>query len=121
VKTALARMVREGAVTDERRAAVAAGYQESIVRSLTERTLEVAEELGRYPVLVVGGVARNRRLRELLSERAERLGISVRFPDPKLCTDNAAMVAAAGVYKLSVAGPDGEGVDVDANLPLRDW
>lgn len=121
VKTALARMVRAGEVTEERRAAVAAAYQESIVRSLTERTLEVAEELGRYPVLVVGGVARNRRLRELLSERAERLGISVRFPDAKLCTDNAAMVAAAGVYKLSIAGPDGHGVDVDANLPLRDW
>ncbi len=117
----MARMVRAGEVTEERRAAVAAAYQESIVRSLTERTLEVAEELGRYPVLVVGGVARNRRLRELLSQRAERLGISVRFPDAKLCTDNAAMVAAAGVYKLSVAGPDGEEVDVDANLPLRDW
>ena len=121
VKTALARMVRAGEVTEDRRAGVAAGYQESIVRSLTERTLQAAQELGGYPVLVVGGVARNRRLRELLSQRAEKAGIPVRFPDVGLCTDNGAMVAAAGAYKLSIAGPDGESVDVDANLPLRDW
>lgn len=121
VKTALARMVRAGEVGEGRRAEVSAAYQESIVRSLTGRTLEAARELGGYPVLVVGGVARNQRLRELLSQRSERLGIPVRFPDAKLCTDNAAMIAAAGAYKLSVAGPDGDRVDVDANLPLRDW
>lgn len=121
VKTALARMVRAGEVNDENRAQVAAAYQESIVRSLADRTLKAAQELGGYPVLVVGGVARNRRLRELLSQRAEKAGIPVRFPDPRLCTDNGAMVAAAGLYKLSIAGPDGESVDIDPNLPLSDW
>jgi N6-L-threonylcarbamoyladenine synthase len=83
--------------------------------------MAVAEELGGYPIVVVGGVARNRRLRELLTPRAEAVGLPVRFPDPSLCTDNAAMVAAAGAYKLTLAGDDGEAVDVAANLPLTSW
>ncbi len=43
------------------------------------------------------------------------------MPDPRLCTDNGAMAAAAGVYKLSLAGDEGAQVDVDDNLPLRNW
>ncbi len=121
VKTELARRAQRGALDEARRAQLAASYQEAIARTLAERVVEVAEELGGYPIVVVGGVARNRRLRALLQERAGAIGLPVRFPDYSLCTDNAAMIAAAGLYKLTLAGPDGEAVDASASLPLQDW
>lgn len=121
VKTDLARRVRESALSEEQRARLAAAYQESIALSLAERATRAAEELGGYPILLVGGVARNQRLRELLAEKAAPVGLSWRVPEPNLCTDNAAMVAAAGLYKLSLAGPVGDGLDAAANLPLESW
>jgi len=121
VKTALARAVRAEPLHDDRRAALAAAYQESIARSLTDRTLQVAEEIGNCTVLVVGGVARNSRLRALLTERAQSTGIPVHFPDPAFCTDNAAMVAAAGLYKLARVGADPPDLDCSPNPPLRSW
>jgi len=121
VKTHLARLVRGRQPAEEERARLAAAYQESIVLSLAERALAAAERAGGPPMLVVGGVACNRRLRQLLSERAGALGLTVSFPSPSFCTDNAAMVAAAGAYKLSLAGPDGPDLDCSASLPLQSW
>jgi len=121
VKSALARMVQEADLDEEGRSRVAAGYQESIVLSLAEGAAEAAEETGYLPVVVVGGVARNRRLRELLSERAEAGGLRVEFPEADLCTDNGAMVAAAGAYKFALSGGSGPEVDCAANLPLCSW
>jgi N6-L-threonylcarbamoyladenine synthase len=122
VKTALSRRVREAELDDRERARIAASYQESIVLSLAERTLRAAEDTGGYPVLVVGGVACNRRLREVLARRAEAVGLDVRFPEPNLCTDNGAMVAAAGAFKLTISGPDDlPALDCHANLELQSW
>jgi N6-L-threonylcarbamoyladenine synthase len=121
VKTALARRVRQAAPTEDERAKLAAAYQESIDLSLSERAVRAAEEFGGLPILVVGGVARNRRLREMIAEKAAALGLSVHIPDAHLCTDNAAMIAAAGLYKLTIAGPDGPSLDVSASPPLENW
>lgn len=121
VKTALARLVREKGLREGERARIAAAYQESIALSLAERTVQAADEVGPYPILAVGGVARNRRLRELLAERAEGAGLRVHFADPRFCTDNGAMVAAAGAYKFARRGPDDADLDCHANLPLESW
>lgn len=85
------RFVRELPVSD-----IAASFQEAVVDVLVEKTLSAAEEFDVSQILVSGGVSANRRLRERMRQRAE--GRQVYFPPLFLCTDNAAMVAAAGYW-----------------------
>jgi N6-L-threonylcarbamoyladenine synthase len=78
------------------RADVAASFQEAVVDSLVEPTLAAARELDVGTVLVVGGVACNRRLRERMQAAAASAGLACHFPSPSYCTDNAAMIAGLG-------------------------
>lgn len=85
------------------RADVAASFQEALVDVLATQTLLAARREGIAKVLVAGGVACNRRLRAVLTERAAGEGVDVVFPSPAYCTDNAAMIAGLG-YELLAAG-----------------
>ena len=85
----------------EGRADVAASFQEAVVDSLVEPTLRAAELAGLDQVLVAGGVACNRRLREVLAERGEAAGLDVLFAAPERCTDNAEMIGGLGWHLLA--------------------
>ena len=79
---------------------IAASFQEAVVDVLVKKTMKAA---GRYDIkslVVSGGVACNSRLREKMTNEAEKCGIEVSFPSPVLCTDNAAMIAALGYHYL---------------------
>jgi N6-L-threonylcarbamoyladenine synthase len=78
------------------RADVAASFEEAVVDALVEPTVSAARELEVATVLVGGGVACNRRLRERMREACEQAGIACVFPSPAYCTDNAAMIAGLG-------------------------
>jgi N6-L-threonylcarbamoyladenine synthase len=67
-----------------------------VVDALVTKTAEAAAEFGAAEVLGAGGVAANRLLRE---QMVARLGVPVRFPPIRFCTDNAAMVGAVGYYR----------------------
>ncbi|MEZ6014672.1 MAG: tRNA (adenosine(37)-N6)-threonylcarbamoyltransferase complex transferase subunit TsaD [Planctomycetota bacterium] len=97
----------------EGRADVAASFQEAVVESLTTQTLRAAQQEGVATILVAGGVACNKRLREVLTERAAARGIRAHFPAPMYCTDNAAMIAGLG-YELLRAGQTAD-LAVDAS------
>ncbi|MEL6428204.1 MAG: tRNA (adenosine(37)-N6)-threonylcarbamoyltransferase complex transferase subunit TsaD, partial [Planctomycetota bacterium] len=84
----------------EDRADVAASFEEAVVDALVTQTLRAAERAGHDQVLVAGGVACNRRLREVMGERAAALGVRSYFPSPAYCTDNAAMIAGLGWERL---------------------
>lgn len=92
---------------------VAASFQEAVVDALVGPTLEAARALGLERVLVVGGVACNRRLREKMTAAARAAGMEAWFPSPAYCTDNAAMVAGLGWHLLE-AGLTSE-LDADAS------
>jgi N6-L-threonylcarbamoyladenine synthase len=82
------------------KADVAASYQEAIVDVLVEKLLRAARQHEVKAISVVGGVAANSRLRLKLEERAQVLKLEVTLPPRALCTDNAAMIAAAGLENL---------------------
>jgi len=80
---------------------IAASYQEAIVDVLAEKLCRAACQYKAQAISVVGGVAANSRLRDKLEERASSLDLALTLPPPSLCTDNAAMIAAAGLPKLT--------------------
>jgi len=116
VKTALLYEVRKRKVLSEQeRADLAASYQEAIVDALLQR-VEAAQAQQLAPTIVIGGgVARNRRLREAAQQRlGSRAHLLI--PAPDLCTDNAAMIGAAALVEWDRRGPDLAPFDADPSL-----
>jgi N6-L-threonylcarbamoyladenine synthase len=104
LKTAVARRVAElvgAGVLAERKSAVAAGFQAAVVETLTGKALAACRETSLKKLVVGGGVAANRGLRELLSRRASEEAVEVRFAPLEYAMDNAAMVAARGYFLLA--------------------
>jgi len=99
---------------------VAASFQQAVVDVLVTNTLKAAEEKGVKRVLLAGGVAANRALQAQMRERGAELGIAVTAPPSELCTDNAAMAAAAGYYRFIRSDTSGLDLDAYASEPLAE-
>jgi len=119
LKTALARQVHETPPeTAQQVADLAASFQEAVVDTLVANLSPVIQEYNAKQLIMAGGVAANQLLRRKLSEISQSQGIPVAFPPLYLCTDNAAMVAAAGYLQAQRQGPSQLDMDVFSSLPL---
>ena len=113
VKTALLRLVEGGKVPSP--ADAAASFQEAVVDVLVTKTVTVAKDYRVRQILLSGGVASNELLRQRLITGSP---IPVVIPEPVLCTDNAAMIAACGYYQFQAGKTSSLDFDVTASLRL---
>ncbi|SDY75834.1 O-sialoglycoprotein endopeptidase [Micromonospora pattaloongensis] len=121
LKTAVARWVeaRQRAGEALPVADVAASFQEAVCDVLTAKAIDACRAQGIGTLVIGGGVAANSRLRALAEQRAEKYGIQVRVPRPKLCTDNGAMVAALGSHLVAAGvAPSRLDLPADSAMPL---
>ena len=119
LKTALVRHLAEcGELSGQQVADIAASFQAAVVDVLLRNTWSAADRQGVRQVIMAGGVAANTLLRTRLAQEGGRRGLPVAFPPVSLCTDNAAMVAAAGFFAAGRDGCAGLDMDVFSSLPL---
>lgn len=97
---------------------VAASFQEAIVQALIRKTDRAINYTGVRQLIVCGGVAANNRLRQRMQELADRRNVSLQVPSPELCTDNALMIARAGLANLQRGRLLSLYGDADPNLSL---
>ena len=109
---------REGALPEDVVAELAWGFQDSVVDVLTRKTIRAAEEVGARGIVLGGGVAANAALRQRIAGEAEARGIPLVVPRPGLCTDNGAMIGAAGARRLDAGVRAGLDLDARPSLPL---
>ena len=94
---------------------IAASFQTTVVDTLFEKTMRAAREYKAKEILVAGGVSANRALRNAFTSQTE---FKVNIPAFSLCTDNAAMIAAAGYYRYAMGHISGMEMDVQPTWPL---
>ena len=105
-------------LSSDRVAELAYGFQESVVDVLVTKTLRAARQAGAKSVVLGGGVAANRVLRERLADGAAAAGIALVVPRPALCTDNGAMIGAAAARRFEAGTRAGLDLDAKPSLPL---
>jgi len=99
VRTYLSKRSEEEVDRDQ--AHISAAFQEAVVDVLVDKSISAALSVHARSILITGGVACNSRLRARMTEKGAEKGLGVVYPPPILCTDNGAMIAAAGAFHFS--------------------
>lgn len=123
LKSAVLNVVNQSKMRGEavQTAQIAKGFQESVIDVLVEKAARAVREFGAKQLLLAGGVAANKGLRSRLAERCEQLGVPLLVPPLSLCTDNAAMIAAAAFLKWDKQEFDSLDLKAEPLLKLEEW
>ena len=120
LKTAVLHAVRAHEMTPALKSDVAHAVQEAIVETLVAKAVRALEQTGLDALVVSGGVSANRTLRARLDATVGRRGGRVYYPRIEFCTDNAAMIAVAGLARLAAGQHDTLSIRARAQWPLKD-
>jgi N6-L-threonylcarbamoyladenine synthase len=123
LKTAVVNYVKShpepaGGYSEELIRDIVSSFQEAVVDVLVKKTLQAAQNQGLRRVVLSGGVAANRRLRERIKEEASQQKVNVYIPSPSFCTDNAAMVGVVGYEYLKRGIQSPLSLNAFSKLPL---
>jgi N6-L-threonylcarbamoyladenine synthase len=120
LKTAVLRHVKaeHDAGRDVDPADLAASFQEAVVDVQVSKTIRAAGDRGVETILLGGGVVANSRLRERMDKAGAEAGLRVLIPSMELCTDNGAMIALAGSWRLRRGDRSSLGIGADPSLEL---
>ena len=99
---------------------IAASFQAAVVDVLCAKTIKAAQQVGAKGIVLGGGVSANSALRAQMTERGNAAGFRVALPSRAMCTDNAAMIAAAAWHRLKSDGPMDLSCGAYPNLKLSD-
>jgi len=115
LKTALVHAVRDVKDLDAERPHLARGFQDAVIDVVTAKVVRAIALTGRTRVVLGGGVACNRALKSALKAALAERGATLHAPSPRLSTDNAAMIARAGLFRAAEAGRP---IDASARMPF---
>jgi N6-L-threonylcarbamoyladenine synthase len=119
MKTAVAtHLGKHGVPTGQALADLCASFQAAVIDQLTTKTVAALQQKGLRQLQVAGGVACNRGLRAALQRHCGELGVELFIPSPQRCTDNAAMIAGAGYWRLARGERADLSLNAVATLPL---
>jgi N6-L-threonylcarbamoyladenine synthase len=118
LKTAVLLAVRASSNLDGDRAHIARGFQDALIDTLAEKTARAARVHGRRRIILGGGVACNKALATAIAQRLDADGSIVFAPSPRLATDNAAMIARAGLFHAEQGVSDSWNLNAYATLPI---
>ena len=99
---------------------IAASFQAAVVDVLCAKTIKAAQQVGAKGIVLGGGVSANSFLRSEMTRRGEEAGFKVASPSRAMCTDNAAMIAAAAWHRLQSDGPRDLDCGAYPNLKLAE-
>jgi N6-L-threonylcarbamoyladenine synthase len=116
LKTAVLNAVRGGSPDDHPH--IARAFHDALVETLVEKTARAVAQYGRTRVVLGGGVAGNRTLTAAMQQRVRRLGATVYAPSARLATDNAAMIARAGLFHFERGERSPLDLNAFASLPI---
>lgn len=97
---------------------IAASFQRAVIEALTGHARQALREFETEKFAIAGGVASNQTLRQALEEMCRQEGVAFYYPEPILCTDNAAMIGSAAYYDFVAGRRDGWDLNAVPNLPL---
>ncbi|MBX3174541.1 MAG: tRNA (adenosine(37)-N6)-threonylcarbamoyltransferase complex transferase subunit TsaD [Gemmatimonadaceae bacterium] len=118
LKTAVLLAVQGAADLEAEKAHIARGFQDSLVDTLVTKTIRAARAKARERIVLGGGVACNGTLVAAMREAAAELGAEVFAPTPRLATDNAAMIAAAALFRLELGQRDDWSLNAYSSQPI---